>query len=126
METNEAGDVRISSIDELLGVGKDPVAIKLDVEGWEADAVRGAVNTLSTREFVLAIEANWHVYSRNKIDPSEILRLVPGIDACSIAVAELPGRTVDINSSFIDEFPEIRQFTLNIVVSRTRQENPSW
>jgi len=53
------GETTISCkmIDEFVGLGRSPTFIKLDIEGYELPALRGAHRTISAQKPVLAISA---------------------------------------------------------------------
>jgi FkbM family methyltransferase len=117
MEAAVTGKTRVFTIDELGLSGDEPVVVKLDVEGWEGEAIKGAIHTLMSRDFVLTVEANNPVYHRTKIDPCEILKLVPRIRDCEVMVAEEPGKPIDLDRPFLEQFPQMLRRTLNVVVS---------
>jgi FkbM family methyltransferase len=118
MEFAAAGKTRVFTIDQLDLSGGEPVVVKLDVEGSEGEAIKGAVRTLMSRDFVLTVEANGLVYHRTKVDPCAILKLVPRIRDCEVVVAEEPGKPIDLDRPFLEQFPEMMRKTLNVVISR--------
>jgi FkbM family methyltransferase len=121
VERCDAGETTIVTIDQVAArVPADRlVMLKLDVEGWEGEALKGARETLTSHRFIVTMEANGPVYERTGVDPCEWLPLIPGIEQCSIRVAEEPEKPVDLTRPFMAQFPETLTSTRNIVVWRT-------
>jgi FkbM family methyltransferase len=117
MESAATGKTRVFTIDQLDLPGDEPVVVKLDVEGWEGEAIKGATRTLMSRDFVLTVEANHSVYHRTKVDPCAVLKLVPRIRDCELVVAEEPGTSIDLDRPFLEQFPQLSRKTLNVVAS---------
>ena len=123
MVSNAAGKTRVFTIDQLDLSVEEAVVVKLDVEGWEGEAIRGAISTLMSHDFVLTVEANGAVYHRTKLDPCAILKLVPRIRDCKLVIAEAPGTPIDRDRPFLEQFPRMMQRTLNVVVSHWTRMN---
>jgi FkbM family methyltransferase len=114
------GKTRIVSVDELDLPANAPIVLKLDVEGWEGEAVKGARRTLESRDFVITVEANGPVFNRTKIDPCEILKMIPRVRECDLLVAEEPGKPLSLDRAFLEQFPAMMTKSLNVVVSSHR------
>lgn len=111
------GKTPVVTIDTLPLPPDTPVIAKLDVEGWEGEAIKGALATLAAREFVLAIEANGFVTRRTGVDSTTVLNLIPRVRECEVTVAEIPERPVDLDRPFAEQFPEMMSRCLNVVVA---------
>lgn len=82
------GEIDVLSIDSL-GVFAPNVAIKIDVEGGEAEVLKGAERTIrQARNCVISLEANPRVARRIGHDPSENLRFLSTIRNFSFLIAE--------------------------------------
>jgi FkbM family methyltransferase len=114
-----SGDTPVQPIDQLgLGPGLG-VVLKLDLEGGELAALRGATTTLSRAErFLALVEAHPKVARRTASDPMECARLLRSIRPCRIVVAERPEVEVDVDRPFFEAFPPNRVY--NIVAWSTR------
>jgi FkbM family methyltransferase len=86
------GDIPVVRIDDL-GIGHgESLVLKLDVEGWELAAIRGALGTLKrVRACVVAFEGLPRVTARTGVDPIECIRLLQSVRAWSFHISELPG-----------------------------------
>lgn len=104
METNHTqyflepipdGPIDVTTIDSLGCPASESLAIKLDLEGGELAALRGASRTISSApNVVVAIEAHPAVAARTGIDPAECLRFLASLRPFLFAVSET-GQTLD-------------------------------
>ena len=82
------GPIKVTKIDNMNVRGGD-VAIKLDIEGGELEALRGAVETItSARECVITLEAHPVVAKRTGQDPIECLRFLESLRPFRFIIAE--------------------------------------
>jgi FkbM family methyltransferase len=82
------GPIEVTTIDRMNVRGGD-VAIKLDLEGGELDALKGAAETIaSARQCVVTIEAHPAVAKRIGRDPVEALRFLESVRPFRFVVAE--------------------------------------
>lgn len=68
-------EVPVVTLDELAAVPGPVTLLKVDVEGWEAHVLKGAVETLPRTEYVL-IEINRHALKKAGSSPEEIFSLL--------------------------------------------------
>jgi len=105
---HESIPVEVETIDQLEISPDSPVALKIDIEGEEINALKGAARVL--REcpyFVVQFEAHPQVAERTKTDPSECLAYLEGMGAEeSCAFCE---RTGDIVSGLTADRPFFSQ-----------------
>lgn len=110
---DSSGDTPVQPIDQLgLGPGLG-VVLKLDLEGGELAALRGATTTLSRAErFLALVEAHPKVARRTGVDPMENARFLRTIRPCRIVVAERPEVEVDTDRPFFEVFPPNRVYNM--------------
>lgn len=83
-----AGPIHVTTIDSMGVIGGD-IAIKLDLEGSELDALIGARETIAAaRNCVIGFEANPAVKQRTGIDPVECLKFLESVRPFQFVVAE--------------------------------------
>lgn len=83
-----SGPIRVTTIDSMGIIGGD-VAIKLDLEGGELDALVGARQTIAAaRNCVIGLEANPTVKQRTGRDPVECLRFLESVRPFQFIVSE--------------------------------------
>lgn len=88
------GPVQVTTIDSL-GLSGTDIALKLDLEGGELDALKGARRTLaSARRCVIGLEASPVVKKRTGRDPVECLQFLASIRPFEFITAET-GTRVD-------------------------------
>jgi FkbM family methyltransferase len=86
------GSLEVTTIDRT-NVRDSNVAIKIDIEGGELEALQGAVETIaSARECVVTIEANPNVARRTRRDPVECLKFLESLRPFRFVVAETGDR----------------------------------
>jgi FkbM family methyltransferase len=82
------GPVEVTTIDSM-NVQSGDVAIKLDLEGGELEALKGAAKTIATaRQCVVTVEAHPAVAQRTGRDPVESLRFLESLRPFRFLVAE--------------------------------------
>jgi FkbM family methyltransferase len=82
------GPIEVITIDSMNVRGGD-IAIKLDIEGGELEALKGAAKTIaSARECVVAVEAHPVVAKRMGRDPVECLQFLESLRPFKFLVAE--------------------------------------
>lgn len=97
------GDFGVSTID-ALELEAENLLIKIDVEGAEIGVIRGAARSLArASKAIVSIEAHPKVYSRNKIEPIEILRSLAAIRAFDFTIAETGKSDIDLARPFFDQ-----------------------
>lgn len=82
------GPIEVTTIDNM-NVRGGHVAIKLDIEGGEFEALKGAVETItSARECVITLEAHPLVAKRTAQDPVECLSFLSSLRPFHFVIAE--------------------------------------
>ena len=110
---SETGIIPVYTIDNLGIEAGRYVALKLDVEGAELDAVEGAVQTLSNAKgFVVDLEAHPKVASRTGVDPVDVLRRLNKIKPCRFRICERPDVALDLERGF---FEQVEDFNHDVV-----------
>jgi FkbM family methyltransferase len=103
---DEGGDIPVTRLDDLgISPGK-PLAIKIDVEGGELAAIRGAQQLLQDAPaWIVAFEAHRLVCERSGIDPCECLKLLRQLGATEFIVAEARDTRVDDQRPYFEQVP---------------------
>lgn len=105
---SETGKISVYRIDDLGITAGKYIALKLDVEGAEFDAIKGATQTLlDAKGFVADIEAHPKVASRTGIDPIVVLRKLNAIRPCQFSICERPDVTLDLDRGFFEQVDAI-------------------
>jgi len=83
-----SGSIHVTTIDSMGVIGGD-IAIKLDLEGGELDALIGARKTIAAaRNCVIGLEAHPAVKQRTARDPVECLKFLESIRPFEFVVSE--------------------------------------
>jgi FkbM family methyltransferase len=99
------GPIQVTTIDALCLNPGGNVVIKLDIEGGELAAIRGARNTVRVASNVIvAIEANPLVSERTAVDPVECLRALTEVRDFAFVVAE-NGASLNLDRLIFDQVP---------------------
>lgn len=89
LEAAADGPIVVTKIDSLLLKALGNLALKLDLEGGELAALKGASRTISgAANVVVAIEAHPAVTARTGIDPAECLRFLASLRPFRFSVSE--------------------------------------
>jgi hypothetical protein len=69
-----AADVEMTTVDrEMEALGLVPDVIKIDVEGYEHELLRGAQRLLRTRKPVICLELHLDLLERRGISPADLI-----------------------------------------------------
>jgi len=98
------GTMPVVTLDDLELAAPGTLVLKLDIEGGELAALRGAAATLRrAANWIVVFEAHRDVAARTGIDPVECLRLIQAIRPCTTHVAECAGIEVTAERPFFDQ-----------------------
>jgi FkbM family methyltransferase len=103
---DESGNISVIRLDDLgIEQGK-ALAIKIDVEGGELAAIRGAEQLLQNAPaWIVAFEAHRLVCDRSGIDPRECLKLLRQFGAMGFIVAEARDIHLDDQRPYFEQVP---------------------
>lgn len=111
IEANKSGDIEVSRLDDLIQAPAKHVALKLDVEGQEINAIKGAERIISESDVIcIFVEIHPAVLKRNGDKGEEILRAVSSIRPMKWWLAENPLHAIDDHRPFFDQVDEVRQY----------------
>jgi FkbM family methyltransferase len=106
------GPINVTMIDLLAHPVSGSLVIKLDLEGGELAAVRGASRMISTApNAIVAIEAHPGVTARTGVDPVECLRFLASLRPFQFSVGET-GLSIDAGKSVFDQISPNRIYNL--------------
>jgi FkbM family methyltransferase len=106
------GPINVTMIDLLAHPISGSLVIKLDLEGGELAAVRGASRMISTApNVIVAIEAHPGVTARTGVDPVECLRLLASLRPFQFSVGET-GLSIDTGKFVFDQIAPNRVYNL--------------
>jgi FkbM family methyltransferase len=110
------GDVPVIRVDDLRIEPDASVILKLDVEGAELAAVRGALGTLrAAREFAVSFEAHPRVVERTGVEPTEIIGLIQSVRDCRVTVSDVPAMEVTTDRPFFAQVSDLKVMGYNIL-----------
>jgi FkbM family methyltransferase len=110
------GDVAVMRVDDLRLERNASVILKLDVEGAELAALRGALGTLrAAREFAVSFEAHPRVVERTGVEPTDIIRLIQSVRDCRVTVSDVPGLEVTTDRPFFTQVSDVEVMGYNIL-----------
>ncbi|HUE70887.1 MAG TPA: FkbM family methyltransferase [Pirellulaceae bacterium] len=103
---DDQGDIRVWRLDDLDIPRGKPLAIKIDIEGGELAAIRGAKELLQNAPaWIVAFEAHRLVCERSGIDPCECLKLLRQYGATEFTVAEARDIRLDDQRPYFEQVP---------------------
>jgi FkbM family methyltransferase len=106
------GAIPVITIDSLAVPVSQGVVIKLDLEGGELAALRGARRTISeASSVVVAIEAHPEVALRTRVDPVECLRLLASLRDFEFVATET-GSILNTERALFDQIPPDRVYNV--------------
>lgn len=101
------GDIDVIRVDDVGIPPGGAVVMKVDVEGAEDAAVRGAERTLGeASEFAVSFEAHPLVSERTGVDPIETIRRLNALRPCRVRVSEFPKARISTERSFFGQVPD--------------------
>lgn len=113
LEINRTGSTAVSTLDNALQkiTLNSDLAIKIDVEGQEAEIFKGAQSTLKKCEkAVILLEIHPDTLKRDGLTPEDIFDTMESIRKCRWHVPLL-NKTFDRSAPFFEQFP-IQQYDL--------------
>lgn len=114
----QGGSVSVITIDSLSVSVSETVVLKLDVEGAELNAIRGAERTIrSAHNVVVIFEAHGGVTRRTGIDPLECIKILEAIRSFEFIVGERPSFPLMRNRKVFDQLNPAEMYNI-VAVSR--------
>jgi FkbM family methyltransferase len=105
LEQSPNGPIEVITIDSVNPPAAHDLILKLDLEGGEAAALRGAVLTIrQARTAVVVLEAHPLVVERTGIDPVEPLRFLSSIREFQFIAGET-GQPVTVDRPVFEQLP---------------------
>jgi FkbM family methyltransferase len=105
LKRSPEGNISVTTIDSLAISPSESLILKLDIEGGELAALRGAARTVQTASnIVLTLEAHPLVTRRTGVDPIEYLRLLASWRTFTFVAAE-SGMSLDTKRPVFDQHP---------------------
>ncbi len=106
LKCSPQGPISVTAIDSLAIPPTENLVEKLDVEGGELAALRGAVHRVqSAKNVLLAMQAHQRVAHRTRADPAECLRLLSTWRNFTFIATENT-RSLDITRPVFDQLPQ--------------------
>jgi FkbM family methyltransferase len=110
------GEIPVFRIDDLGVAPGVRLVMKLDVEGEELAAIRGARATLERAAgFAVSFEAHEDVARRTGVDPIEAVRYLDEIRPCAVSISELPGHALTTDRPFFDQVSLSRPIGVSVL-----------
>lgn len=107
LESAPDGPINVTTIDSLSLPPGQNVVLKLDLEGGELAALRGAARTVKAADnIVIAIEAHPEVAKRTCVDPVECLRLLSTWRQFEFVAGET-GTPIKTDRAIFDQLPSV-------------------
>lgn len=107
VKSSTAGNVELTTIDDLLPEFAGDLAMKIDVEGGELDVLEGAEKAIkNARNLCLFIEIHPKVLKRTSQTAEQILQKVSSLRPVTWSIADAPLTVIDPDRSFFSQVPE--------------------
>jgi FkbM family methyltransferase len=117
---DETGGIPVMRVDDLNIDPGESLILKLDVEGAELDALRGAAATLrQASEFVVSFEAHPLVVERTGVEPVEVVKFVRSIKPCRVTVSDIRGFEMRTDRPFFSQISKPLAMGYNVLCRST-------
>jgi hypothetical protein len=117
----EPGDFLVRTIDSLGLAPGGGLLLKVDVEGGELAALRGAEASLrGAAGFAISFEAQRDQAARTGVEPMEIVAFIESIRPCELTVSDLRGFRPDRERPFFAQLPDAKSFGYNLMCRSTK------
>ncbi len=122
IEYDPTGSIEVERLDSLTPHPGHTVVLKLDVEGAEHAALRGAENLLrNASAFVVIFEAHPRTSERSGIDPAETIRFINSIAPVDVEIALHRHIRVDMERPFFEQLAGVENKICDIVCASKSQ-----
>jgi FkbM family methyltransferase len=119
------GDFPVVRVDDLMIEPDTSVILKLDVEGAELAAIKGALGTLrAAPDFAVSFEAHPRVVERTGIEPTDIIRLIKSVRDCTVKVSDVPAMQVMTDRPFFSQVTDLKVMGYNVLCRSVTSRAP--